>query len=80
FPVSWSPVNFERVFEDFGLVMEVVVPQDRISKSPRGFAFDRMSTEEEVENVALDLNEESFGGIKLKVQKAKYGPERKNRV
>ncbi|XP_058084599.1 serine/arginine-rich splicing factor SC35-like [Magnolia sinica] len=75
---GWSPENFERVFGSVGVVMEVVVLKDRISNFPGGFAFARMSIMEEMNQAVYQLNGESFGGIKLRVQCAKYGPKRKN--
>ncbi|XP_058092155.1 serine/arginine-rich SC35-like splicing factor SCL30 [Magnolia sinica] len=78
FPSGWFPLNLERVFGRAGAVMDVIMPRDKGNGQYRGFALIKMSMEEELSRAVSMLHSQSFGGEKLLVQRAQFGPEISN--
>ena len=55
---------------------QVVLPVDRETGRPRGFAFVEMSTDEEAAKAINELNDFQLGGRGLTVNEARPKPER----
>jgi len=58
------------LFAAHGSVDNVVIPKNRDTGTPRGFAFVDMSTEAEVDKAVVALHETEISGRKIRVQKS----------
>ena len=78
FKLSLGNLNYDateddiaKLFADFGEVLEVVLPVDRYTRRPRGFAFVLLKTKEAGEKAIEKLNGQDFLGRKLVVNWAR---------
>jgi RNA recognition motif-containing protein len=63
--------QLETEFGEAGPVVDVVMPMDRVSGRPRGFAFVEYQTEEGAEKAIELLNGKEIAGRKIRVDEAK---------
>ena len=68
--------DISDVFAEYGAVSRVVVPTDRESGRPRGFAFVEMEKESDEDSAIQALDGAEWMGRELKVNKAR--PKAKN--
>ena len=61
----------QDLFSTAGTVREVVLIQDKMTGKSRGFAFVTMSSDEEAQNAAKQLNGKPFEGRNLLVNEAR---------
>jgi RNA recognition motif-containing protein len=72
---SVTEADLREVFAEAGSVEDVKVVLDRDTGRPRGFAFVEMSTDEEAQKAASELNSFQMGGRALTVNEARTMPE-----
>lgn len=70
-----SDQDIRQCFSEFGEISEIVVPQDRETGRPRGFAFVTFATDEEAQK-ALSMDGKDFMGRMIKVNIAKAREDR----
>ena len=63
--------ELRRVFEVYGVVARVQIPQDRETGRPRGFGFVEMPNPTEAQAAIEDLNGTTLGGRTLTVNEAR---------
>jgi len=64
------------LFRDIGPVIDVVVPQDRATGRPRGFAFVEYETDRDAAKAVETLDGRELAGRKLRVTEARPRPQR----
>jgi RNA recognition motif-containing protein len=65
-----------EVFGSAGAVVDVVMPLDRVSGRPRGFAFVEYEKDEDAAKAVEILNGKEVGGRTLRVDEARERPRR----
>jgi RNA recognition motif-containing protein len=73
-PFQTTEAELEELFGRSGTVESVNVVRDMATGRARGFAFVEMSTDEEAQKAAADLNEYQLGGRTLTVNEARPKP------
>src|SRR5262245_27480459 len=73
---SSSQTSIEAAFAAFGEVREVVIPTDRETGQPRGFAFVTMNSAEAANAAISQLNGSMLDGRAIKVNEAQERPPR----
>ena len=68
--------ELRQVFEVYGVVARVQIPQDRETGRPRGFGFVEMPNPTEAQAAIEDLNGMMLGGRTLSVSEARQREER----
>ena len=68
--------DLQDAFGAHGDVLEVNIPQDRMTNKPRGFGFVTMATREAMEAAATAMNGSDLNGRALTVNEAKPREER----
>jgi len=63
--------DIQDLFAGAGTVRETVLMQDRMTGKSRGFAFVTMSSEEEAQNAARQLNGKTLHGRNLTVNESR---------
>lgn len=78
--LAWSAAeqDIRELFAEFGSVTEVVLPEDKMSGRPRGFAFVSLDTREGMEQAIRQLDGREFLGRNLTVNEARPREERPN--
>src|SRR5262247_2125284 len=74
-PYSTGEAELQEIFSRAGKVESVRVMRDAATGRARGFAFVEMSTDEEAQKAATDLNQYQLGGRPLTVNEARPRPE-----
>ena len=74
-PYETMEQDLETLFGQAGQVETVTVMRDRVTGRARGFAFVEMSTDEEAQKAASELNQFQMGGRALTVNEARPKPE-----
>ena len=69
--------ELRRVFEVYGVVARVQIPQDRETGRPRGFGFVDMPNATEANAAIVGLKGATLGGRVLSVNEARQGEERR---
>src|SRR3954468_7963754 len=68
--------DLQDAFAAHGQVLEVSIPQDRMTNKPRGFGFVTMSSEAEAKAAVTAMNGVDLGGRALTVNEARPREER----
>lgn len=68
--------DLEQLAAQFGQIVSVVIPTDRSTGKPRGFAFIKAATKREAATVIAGLNEFKFQGRRLYAEESKPRGER----
>ena len=68
--------ELRQVFEVYGAVDRVSIPQDRETGRPRGFGFVEMPNPAEAQAAIEDLNGTTLGGRTLSVNEARQREDR----
>jgi len=74
-PYSTGEAELQELFARAGKVESVRVMRDAATGRARGFAFVEMSTDEEAQKAATELNQYQLGGRALTVNEARPRPE-----
>lgn len=74
-PYTTGEAELEELFTKAGKVESVRVMRDAATGRARGFAFVEMSTDEEAQKAAAELNQYQMGGRALTVNEARPKPE-----
>ena len=74
-PFSTDERRLEELFAAIGPVDTVNIVRDQMTGRARGFAFVEMSTDEEAQKAASELNSFQMGGRALTVNEARPKPE-----
>jgi cold-inducible RNA-binding protein len=74
-PYETGETELQDLFAQYGSVESVRVMRDMATGRARGFAFVEMSTDEEAQSAASNLNEHQIGGRALAVNEARPKPE-----
>jgi RNA recognition motif-containing protein len=77
-PYSTGESELQELFSRAGNVESVRVMRDAATGRARGFAFVEMSTDEEAQKAATELNQFQMGGRSLTVNEAKPMVKRDN--
>ncbi|HSR49332.1 MAG TPA: RNA-binding protein [Acidobacteriota bacterium] len=77
-PFSSSEGDVRQLFESYGEVSSIHMPEDRATGRPRGFAFVEMS-QEDAETAIENLNGQDHGGRSLTVNQARPRNEGRGR-
>jgi RNA recognition motif-containing protein len=75
-PYDTGESDLHELFGRFGSVESVNVMRDMATGRARGFAFVEMSTDDEAQKAASELNNYALGGRNLTVNEARPKPER----
>lgn len=70
-PYSVSETQLQELFSRFGTVESTRIITDQMTGRSRGFGFVEMSTQQEAETAAGELNGKDFEGRSLTVNEAK---------
>jgi cold-inducible RNA-binding protein len=62
--------ELERLFAEHGEIVDLVIPTDRMSGRPRGFAFVEFANDEQAAAAIQKLNGVELGGRNLRVDEA----------
>jgi RNA recognition motif-containing protein len=68
--------ELQELFAQAGEITEVVVPTDRMSGRPRGFAFVTFASDEAAAAAIQKLDGQLLGGRNLRVNEASAAPQR----
>src|ERR1700687_134513 len=74
-PYTTGEAELQELFSKAGTVESVRVMRDAATGRARGFAFVEMSTDEEAQKAASELNQFQMGGRALTVNEAHPQPE-----
>src|SRR5437867_9077041 len=74
-PYTTGEAELQELFSRAGTVESVRVMRDAATGRARGFAFVEMSTDEEAQKAATELNQYQLGGRPLTVNEARPKPE-----
>ena len=74
-PYTTGEAELQEIFSKVGTVESVRVMRDAATGRARGFAFVEMSTDEEAQKAASELNSFQMGGRALTVNEARPKPE-----
>ena len=74
-PYTTGEAELQELFSKAGTVESVRVMRDAATGRARGFAFVEMSTDEEAQKAASELNQFQMGGRSLTVNEARPKPE-----
>jgi len=74
-PYTTGEAELQELFSKAGTVESVRVMRDAATGRARGFAFVEMSTDEEAQKAASELNAFQMGGRALTVNEARPKPE-----
>src|SRR5213075_761971 len=74
-PYTTGEAELQELFSKAGTVESVRVMRDAATGRARGFAFVEMSTDEEAQKAASELNSFQMGGRALTVNEARPKPE-----
>src|ERR1035437_7268300 len=74
-PYTTGEAELQELFSKAGTVESVRVMRDAGTGRARGFAFGEMSTDEEAQKAATELNQFQMGGRSLTVTEARPNPE-----
>ena len=74
-PYTAGEAELQELFSKAGTVESVRVMRDAATGRARGFAFVEMSTDEEAQKAASELNSFQMGGRALTVNEARPKPE-----
>ena len=74
-PYTTGEAELQEIFARAGTVESVRVMRDAATGRARGFAFVEMSTDEEAQKAAAELNAFQMGGRALTVNEARPKPE-----
>lgn len=74
-PYSTGEAELQELFSQAGSVETVRVMRDAATGRARGFAFVEMSTDDEAQKAASELNGHQMGGRPLTVNEARPKPE-----
>ena len=74
-PYTAGETELQELFSKAGTVETVRVMRDAATGRARGFAFVEMSTDEEAQKAASELNQFQMGGRALTVNEARPKPE-----
>src|SRR3982751_6279041 len=74
-PYTAGEAELQELFSKAGTVESVRVMRDAATGRARGFAFVEMSTDEEAQKAATELNQYQMGGRALTVNEARPKPE-----
>src|SRR2546422_10198776 len=74
-PSTTGEAELQELFSRAGTVESVRVMRDAATGRARGFAFVEMSTDEEAQKAASELNQFQMGGRALTVNEARPKPE-----
>ena len=75
-PYTTGEAELQELFSKAGTVDSVRVMRDAATGRARGFAFVEMSTDEEAQKAANELNQFQMGGRALTVNEARPKPDR----
>lgn len=75
-PFSSNEAELRSMFSVFGAVQEVMMPLDRETQQPRGFAFVSMESREAMEKAIRESNGRELNGRKINVNEAREREER----
>ena len=75
-PFNTTETELEDAFGAYGTVRDVSLVTDRETGRSRGFAFVEMESDQEAQAAIEGLNEQDFGGRRLKVNVARPRPPR----
>ncbi len=70
-PFSATEEEVRSLFSEFGEVQGVIIPTDRDTGKPRGFAFVQMAMDEDAEKAIAAVNGKRMGGRTLNVNEAR---------
>lgn len=70
-PFSATEEEVRSLFSEFGEVQGVIIPTDRDTGKPRGFAFVQMAVDEDAEKAIAAVNGRNMGGRALNVNEAR---------
>ena len=70
-PYSLTEQDLEEAFSEFGAVSSVKIVLDRDTGRSKGFAFVEMDDDGEGDEAIQNLNDQDFGGRRLKVNVAR---------
>lgn len=68
--------DVQELFGSVGTVSDIVLPLDRVSGRPRGFAFVEYESEEGAASAIEKLNGKELGGRAIRVEEARERPPR----
>lgn len=79
--LAWGTTNdtLGQAFAQFGNVVSAAVITDKFSGKSKGFGFVEMSTEEEAQTAARELNGKEIDGRSVSVSEARPQQPRENR-
>lgn len=75
-PFETTATDLQGLFSPHGSVADVVLPMDRDTGKPKGFAFVEMSSQEEAQRAINALNNKDFNSRTLNVNEARPKPAR----
>src|SRR4029450_929080 len=75
-PFNTTENELQELFSQAGAVQEVTLMQDRFTGKSRGFAFVRMSSEEEEQNAISKLSGQAMDGRPMTVNEARPREQR----
>ena len=70
-PYSVAEDEVRNMFGEFGEVQGVIIPTDRETGKPRGFAFVEMADDEAAERAIAAINGRKIGGRAVNVNEAR---------
>jgi len=70
-PYNVSEDEVRTMFGEFGEVQGVIIPTDRETGKPRGFAFVEMAQDEDAERAIAAVNGRQIGGRAINVNEAR---------
>jgi len=70
-PYSVTEDEVRTMFAEFGEVQGVIIPTDRETGKPRGFAFVEMAQDDEAEKAITAVNGRKLGGREVNVNEAR---------
>ena len=79
-PFRTTEEELRQLFSQAGEVLSVLIPMDRQTQRPRGFAFVEMADDAGADKAIADLHNADVGGRKILVNKARPLEERGPRM
>jgi len=70
-PYSVTEDEVRTMFAEFGEVQGVIIPTDRETGKPRGFAFVEMAQDEDADRAITAVNGRKLGGRQVNVNEAR---------
>ena len=69
-PFDSNEMDVRTVFEQYGEITEIKLPEDRDTGRPRGFGFVTMATKDQMLDAIKGLDGHEFNGRNLRVNEA----------